>query len=183
MPGFSVCAYDLEMADLKANYGILLCGVVYNLDTGEISYHRLDESKNYKKEPWNDRELAVSIRDKLSEFDIMVGYNSVMFDVKFLNTRLLYHKEKLLPGRPTLRHIDLLFRVKNHLLLHSSSLDSLATFLEFDHQKTRISGGLWSRAMAGDRTALDYIVEHCRLDVLVLVDAWPYLKQFVREIR
>lgn len=182
MGGLSVCAYDLETSNLNANFGIVLCGVIRDLNTGEETIIRWDELRD-KRDPANDRRVCVGIRDKLSEFDIMVGYNSVLFDVRFLNTRLLSHREKMLPDRPVLKHIDLFFRAKYNLRLHSASLDAVAKFLHLDNQKTLVDGGMWVRALTGDKKAMDYIVEHCILDVRVLGEAFDLLKQFVREIR
>lgn len=170
--------FDLETTNLNANYGRLLCGCVkpYGQDA---KVFRCDMSPSYKKEPWNDRVVAMKIRDALEGSYQIYAYNSVMFDVKFLNTRLMKHGERVLQ---TPMHKDLLFTAKRAFALSDNRLATIEEFLNLAHQKTRLDPEIWVRATAGDTKSLDYIVDHCEKDCQVLEDLFEKLIPFIGQI-
>ena len=170
--------FDLEMSGLNADYARILCACVkpYNMPA---EVYRFDETKVAKKEPWNDREVAVWIRDALEGTYQIYGYNSVQFDLKFLNSRLLKHRER--PLKQPL-HKDLLYVAKNTFCLSSNRLATVQEFLGLETEKTRIDGEHWNRATAGHKPSMDYIVEHCQRDVGVLEELFEMLVPFIGVI-
>lgn len=183
---FSVGIFDIETSNLNADYGIILCGVIYDITTDKMNIIRWDKTEAYKKGIYHeDREVVVKIRDELEKYDIIIGYNSTKFDIPFLRTRLLKYRERLLES---VRHIDLYWIARYRLKLHDNKLDTIAKFAKTEHQKTEVDGDKWIEALvyAGTKKgikAMDYIVEHCILDCRVLAQVFGELKDLIGNIK
>jgi uncharacterized protein YprB with RNaseH-like and TPR domain len=173
-----VALFDLEMSNLNADYGMILCAVIkeYNQEPVVI---RCDDMPSFAKCPWSDTQLARRIRDELEKFDIIVSWNGVRFDIPFLNARLM--QARAVPMK-RVKHIDLLYQARFKFKLSSNSLANVQEFLRLKHQKTAIQGNNWTKAMRGNRAAMDYIVKHCILDVRVLEETYDKMKGLVNVI-
>ena len=174
MPAF----FDLEMTNLHANYGRLICGCIRPYG-GPTTIIRIDETVGGSAVVWDDRETAVALRDELEKNYQVYGYNTVMFDIKFLNSRLMKHGERVLR---TPLHKDLLFMAKKAFALSDNRLLTVQEFLGLDSKKTRLDPEMWIRASAGDSAAIDYVVEHCVADVAVLEEVFTYLAPYITDI-
>jgi len=75
--------------------------------------------------------------------------------------------------------VDLYYVARHRLKLHSNRLAVVAETLFGESEKTRVVGPIWTRAVAGDKEAMDYIVEHCIIDVDVLEQVFERLRGFV----
>lgn len=183
---FKVAVFDIETSNLNADFGIVLCGVVYDITGDRMNIVRWDETSDYKNGVYaSDREVVVKLRDLIENFDIIVGYNSLRFDIPFLRARLLSYNERLIES---VRHIDLYHYVKFKLKLHDHKLDTLAKFSKTQYQKTEVDGIRWVEALvyAGTkrgRQAMNYIVEHCVLDCRVLAEAFGKIKDLIGNIK
>jgi uncharacterized protein YprB with RNaseH-like and TPR domain len=163
---FEPAYFDIETTNLKANFGRILCASVADM-FGNVRTFRIDDPPYQRERRRDDIGVAVALRDYLEEFDFIVGWYSKMFDVPYLNTRLLLGNER--PLRQDMKHVDAIWKAKKgSLALHSARLDALAKTLRLDVQKSVLDPEIWQDAADGDRDAMDYIVKHCELDVLIL---------------
>ena len=177
-----VALFDLEMSNLNADYGMILCAVVQEYNEQVIvepTIIRCDEMASFEKYPWSDTQLAKAIKKELEQYDIIVGWNSVRFDIPFLNARLM--QAEATPVK-RIKHIDLLYQARFKFKLSSNSLENVQEFFNLRHRKTRIQGRNWTKAMRGDKAAMDYIVNHCILDVQVLEEVYEKMKSLVNVI-
>jgi len=173
--GFDIGYFDLEATGLNGSFGRLHCGSCAHVD-GTIWTARIDDPKyQNKRQKSDDGKLAVAIRDHLETHDILISWNGKRsystqgrggFDVPMLNARLINIRERLLDRY--IEHIDLLKEARKHLQLAQYRLASVQTFLELQEEKSAITPRVWQKALDHDRDALDYIVDHCERDVLVL---------------
>ena len=170
--------FDFEMTNLNADFGRILCGSFKSYGQPSHTY-RIDETPGGKKEPWNDRDLCIQLRDAIEESWMILSYNGVMFDIKYLNSRLLKHRERVIQ-KPL--HRDMYFVAKTVFAISSNRLASVQEFLGLDTTKTRLDPAMWNRAAAGDKLALNYVVEHCEADVAVLEEVFEHLIPFIKEI-
>lgn len=178
--GFNIAFVDLETTNLKANFGRILCGSVAN-NAGEVVTFRIDEEPWKRERRRDDVALAASLRDYLEQFDILVGWNSKMFDVPYLNTRLLIGNER--PLRMDIMHVDPMYKAgRGSLALHSRRLDAVAKTWRLPVQKTGLDPEIWNDAADGDKDAMDYVVEHCEADVLVLRMVFHILKPLIKIV-
>jgi uncharacterized protein YprB with RNaseH-like and TPR domain len=173
-----VALFDLEMSNLNADYGMVLCAVVKPYKE-EPTIIRCDDMPSFAKYPWLDTQLAKRIRDELEQYDIIVSWNGVRFDIPFLNARLM--QAGATPMK-RVKHIDLLYQARFKFKLSSNSLANVQEFLHLKHHKTAIQGNNWTKAMRGSRSSMDYIVKHCVLDVQVLEETYDKMKGLVNVI-
>lgn len=172
---FEPAYFDIETTNLKANFGRILCASVADMH-GNVKTFRIDEDPWKRPRRRDDVAVAVALRDYLEQFDFIVGWYSKMFDVPYLNTRLFIAGER--PLRSDLKHVDAIWKAKKgNLALHSARLDALAKTLRLDVQKSGLDPDIWNDAADGEKYAMDYVVEHCELDVLVLRKVFYAMKQ------
>jgi uncharacterized protein YprB with RNaseH-like and TPR domain len=124
----------------------------------------------------DDHQAVVETRDYLESLDYVYTYYGTGFDIPFINTRLIVHNERPIDR---LRHIDLYYVARHRLKLHSNRLAVVAETLFGESDKTRVIGPIWTRALAGNKEALTYIVEHCEIDTEVLERVFDRLRGFV----
>ena len=182
---FHIAFFDFETTDLKANFGRLLCLSVAN-DRGEVITIRADEPRFVGRSRRDDSRLAVAARDLLESYDILVGWNSKRFDLRFLNGRLMLAQgddgSPERPMRADIMHVDNLYTSRYYAAWHSHRLDAIAKTLRTPHQKTDILPDVWQAAIEGEQWAMDYIVEHCEHDVLVLRDVFERYRRHIRIV-
>ena len=173
-----VSCFDLETSSLKANFGVVLCGVIKPIG-GKRAVLRLDD---YTDKWSDDKELVRDLIADLSQPLVLVAHNGVRFDRPFLNARAT--RWSLAPLDPRGRIIDPVVVARRHFAMSWNGLESLSVFLQTRHRKSPVDGGLWLRAILDhDRAAMDEIVQHCVNDVLVLEEVVTQLKGYIGKIQ
>ena len=130
------------------------------------------EFDGWSKDRHDDSALVSVIYDVLHDADAIVTHNGKHFDLKVLNTRLMYHGYPPLPAG--IKHIDTR-QVLKKLSLYSNSLDNAAKFFGLDN---KIHWGnkweTWYRFAFGLDTAKDrkQMDEYCKMDVEVLAQLY-----------
>ena len=174
-----VLFFDIESTHLKANFGYCICfGYKYLGDKKPRVLSITDHPGT--KGVTDDSKLMVRVHDLLSNHaDIIVSYYGKEFDRKFLNTRMMMAG---LPPLPPLsyEHVDLYYTARHNLALHSNRLASVAEAVGCPFKKTDLKPMLWVAAMAGDKAARQYIIEHCARDVDVLEYCYKKLRPYIR---
>lgn len=174
-----VLFFDTESTDLAASWGRLLCASFATLD-GEVYTIR---TKGRTKV--DDSRIAVGVRKELESADIIVGWNSKLHDVPLVNARLSKHGERAIHigEKHGGTHIDLMWYASGaSMKIGGRSLKTVSGFFDVKHRKTPLDGETWQLAGAGDKAALDMVVDHCEADVLVLRDLWPHLAPYVKNM-
>ena len=110
--------WDIESSDLKADFGIMLAFGYKFLGEEEAHVITISDLKLFKKDRTDDSELVRLAYDILCSADMWCTYYGSRFDIKFIQSRLLYHKVGILPPIP---HVDLYDQAKK-LSLHSYRL-------------------------------------------------------------
>ena len=173
--GMQTAFFDLETTNLNGMMGRILAACSVD-QFGIMTTLRGDKFPTTSE--IDDRLLAVTIRDILEEQDVIVGWNSKLFDVPMLNARLMRWGER--PLRKDLKHIDLMYYARGQFMrIGSSKLDNVQKFFRSPNSKTPLDWDTWSLAGAGNKEALDRVVEHCEADCLVLRDVFAHLKQHI----
>lgn len=145
---------------------------------------RVFRLSNYDERRWDDRDLAVRVRDTLAEYDLIVTWNGVRFDIPALNTRLhRWGEQEFIPKR----HKDLMYTARYKLRLANATQDNVATFYripqKFGVSKTPMRPEQWTMALGGHRPSFEYIVRHCANDVKVLAALWHEMLPIAGEIK
>ena len=168
-----LCTWVLETSDFKPNRAILLCAGIKEIgkDATMIFNKRLPST--------NDKDIVIETRDELEKYDLLIGFYTLGFDLKFLNSRLMYWNKRPLDRR---LHLDV-YRVAKTLFNTSSrSLGALTQFLNIPG-KNHVDFTFWQSAvMEGDKKAMKYIIEHCRLDLEILEQLHNRIKRQIKSI-
>jgi uncharacterized protein YprB with RNaseH-like and TPR domain len=173
----SVVCWDLECSDLSGMIGRILCSSFKPLD-GDVYTLRGDRKPYRNGDIADDSALAISIRDELEKYDILVTWNGKLFDAKFLAARLF--KAGARPRRKQI-HVDGMWIVRSNFRM-SSKLDNVQKFLDLPQAKSPITWDDWARAGAWNKQAMDYVVDHCERDVEVLEGVYKRLQPYVSRL-
>lgn len=172
--------FDIETTDLKGLMGRILCCSFLDGLTGEVKTFRADERPWKGRTKIDDSKLAVAIRDELEKYKLIVGHNSKLFDLPFINARLAKAGER--PVRVGW-HLDTRWFLNSaSMRIGSAKLDNAAKFFDLGEQKTPISWEQWQLAAAGDGVAMDEVVEHCEADVRTLAELVPHVLPYVSNL-
>lgn len=169
--------FDIEASNLKSDFGIIL--------TYAIKAHNED---TIYQQTITKRDLSTCLDEKvvrqcvndLQKFDRVCTWYGANFDMKFLRSRALALGIDF-PEYGSILHNDIYYIAKNKLCLSSNRLDNVSRALFGDTVKTRIVPEKWIKALMGDKDALAYIAEHCRLDVIELEKVYNALCKFSRK--
>lgn len=169
--GFSMGFFDIETT--FSTQPIVLYAAIAD-QWGNIFQFRKGEDIT------NDKALVEAYANALRGYDILLGWNSKLFDVPVLNGRLAFHG---LPPVEPQRHIDLMWYASGGAMrIGRRSLQSVSEYFDVPNRKTPLSVRTWDKAMAGDEEAYEKIIEHCDADVLVTRDVFPVLKPHIKNI-
>lgn len=165
--------FDLETFDLAADFGLIMVGCIKERGNPDIVTFSAHGDRD-------EKECIVAIRDELEKADYVSTYYGTGFDLPYLNTRLLLNGERPLHQ---IRHVDVYYTARFKLKLNRNRLQNLeeAFFGDEDGEelKTRIKPGIWRRALQGSQADLDYIIHHCKNDVILLENVFDKLKGFI----
>lgn len=172
--------FDIETTDLKGLMGRILCCSFLDGITGEVKTFRSDEKPWRGRSKIDDSKLAVAIREELEKYTLIVGHNSKLFDVPFVNARLAKAGER--PIRVQW-HLDTRWYLNSaSMRVGSAKLENAQKFFELGEAKTPISWEQWQLAATLDKQAMDEVVVHCEQDVKVLAELVPHILPYVSNL-
>lgn len=165
----SLAFVDIEASNLKADFGTV---VVVSIKPYK------GKTKTFFAKPGNDKRLMQEVREELNKYPVWVTFYGKLFDVPFMNSRLLVH------GMPPLdkkHHIDLYWVIKGQTALSRRNQGHLLSWLESKQSKMSVSPNVWAN-MAQSDTALPTLVKRCESDVAGLQSLYDKTKHLIREI-
>jgi uncharacterized protein YprB with RNaseH-like and TPR domain len=184
--GHKIVGFDLECTSLKPNVGRIICCSFKPLSGGVYTFGALDR-RFRKPDVYDDGALAKAIRDELEKYDLIMGWNSKNFDVKFLNSRLLRAGHRTKTAQ---HHVDGMWSFRSKASAWSK-LDTVHKFLPTERsvEKTSVEWEKWMRVLGWDKklreSAMASIVDHCEKDVIVLEEVFQALvhADVIRSLR
>ena len=176
-----IVAFDIESSSLDADWGRVLCASFCPIkEEGKTEQPYTLVRPVRTKDPLDDSALIRSIRDELLKYNLIVTWYGKIFDVPFINARLLKHS---LGDYVPQMHLDACwYAAGTGMKLGSKRLDNVAKYFKTEHQKVDVEPEDWQRARYGDAEALQRVVEHCEADVQILSEVYWRLLPRVRNI-
>jgi len=166
------CYWDIECSHLKANFAVMLSAAIKPAG-GNV------EVFSDGRKGSNDKQLCNTIARRLEDFDILIGYYSLGFDLPMLNARLIKWGLRPLDER---FHIDVYRVVKKNINTHSRRLQVVSHFFGIEG-KDAVDPEAWVQAAYdGDLKAMRKIIEHNKQDVIVLEKTFEKIKHKMRSI-
>lgn len=136
-----------------------------------------------EKNPRNDKKIVQGIRDLLDEADIIIGQNSIAFDIPKINARIFKHKI----ARPSsFRQIDTMRLAKKYFKFTSNKLEYLTREFCEDVQKSdhkKFPGhSLWVECLKGNLEAWKEMESYNVTDILGTEELYNRLKVWDKSI-
>lgn len=168
-----ILIWDLECSDLNADIGhIISIGYMF---LGDKKPTVISILQHPGKALNDDSQLIKAFEDVYNSAEVTVAHFGGFFDLPFLQTRRLIHGMQTLDRIPM---VDTWRIAKKRLRFGSNRLERILEVLGCPYQKTPVKLSVWALARCGDKKAISYVVEHNRLDVLVLDWVYRKLKPF-----
>lgn len=176
----NLATVDHECSTLKADQGFLLCSGIKPLGKAPyvITYHDTGFGKGRLD---LDKPLVQRIRDEMEKFDGWITWNGLLFDIPYLDDRLMLCGER--PRQPRFaRGLDMMWHAKiGKSTFQSAKLDWVAKTLGCPYVKTDLSMPRWKEAeaeviakFAHGHANYDYVITHCIHDIKI--EEWVYNK-------
>lgn len=125
----------------------------------------------------DDERICKSIWELVDEADIIIGHNSVRFDMKKLNARFMLNGMK--PPSPY-RNIDTLQSIRGAAAHTSNRLDYLGKMIRGEGKLENMKG-LWHRCFHGDPESLLQMEAYNREDVVLLEDVYLFIRPWIKS--
>lgn len=140
---------------------------------------RIDKTRQFRADRTDDSGLAAQVREYIMGLDVLVGFYSGPFDMRYVQGKLGLHQLPFLPtfGR---RHIDLYYSGKK-MKLTRGGLANTCEHLGIKGKKTYLDKKVWRRAGAGYSDAIDYVAAHNAADVKMTYELYKKLAPLVYQ--
>jgi uncharacterized protein YprB with RNaseH-like and TPR domain len=170
--------FDIETTGLKAHVGRMLWGSIAD-SWGNVTSWSIEDFPG--KTPIDDSELVNAYARELEKYDgEWVSWNGKLFDIPFMNARLLKGGKEIVRGDRV--HVDLMYYSKgSSARIGTSRLAGVQDFFKTGNSKTPLDFDTWNLAISGDHDAITNVGEHCEADCLVLRDVYEHLKPLIRN--
>lgn len=177
--GFNMAFYDIETDGLSAWNHEMTCASI--TDNFGKTYHRTKFDFE-QRSVLDDRGLVVWLRDELEKYDILVGWYGTMFDLPFMNAKLIEYGER--PIRDMM-YLDPCYKARGGrygIKVGSSKLKNVAKWLNTPNQKPDVEWSTFKLAAIGDADALEEVVLRCDADTKVMRDIFNHVKPMIRTL-
>lgn len=149
----------------------ILCAA-WTFDDDDTIYYS-DKLKFNKGVP-DDKAIVEDLAKAFEDVDILIHQNGDKFDLPWVNGRALYHG---IPRIAPVRTLDILKIARKTFNLNSYRLDYLGEYLGVGN-KIETSYGLWKDVMAGDKRALNQMIEYNQQDVHLLREVYKKIEPY-----
>lgn len=177
MVTFSWRMYDeLTSTEMIKDDWFILCWACKWLGEDKVYTNKLPDYKGYKYNPKNDKALLQDLRKFVDTADVIVAHNGRKFDVRKMNSRLLYNH---IPPPSPYKIVDTLEVAKNNFAFTSKKLGELGKFLKVGQKESTGGFELWKKCLNGNLEAWAKMEKYCAQDVVLLEKVYlkmlPYI--------
>lgn len=166
---------DIECTALDASYGRILC----------VCLKFCDEDKPVALVAPSLKDEKGMLKDLVKEWeevDVVVTWNGKMFDIPYINARLLHYGLRPLVQK---MHIDLRWQSAK-LRTRGNSLESASKDARTKTSKHAVTAEGWVLAAQGEpeerKKFLNEIVKHCKHDVIVTEQMLRHFRFLITQI-
>jgi hypothetical protein len=125
----------------------------------------------------DDSRIARELWKLFDQADVLIGHNILGFDLPKAQTRFLLNK--LAPPAP-FRVIDTLKVAQQNFRFASNKLDYIGQLIR-NKGKIHTEYQLWLRCLEGDAKSLNDMLVYNREDVLLLEEAYVFLRPYIKN--
>ncbi len=136
-----------------------------NVVYGALNYEEVKEEDDYR--------IVKELYDLLNRTDIVVAHNGKAFDVKVINTRLVYHGFN--PPAPY-KVIDTLLLARRAFKFPSNKLDSLCRYMGLPAKSEHEGFNMWKGYLHGDQECMEKMLMYNINDTIILEQLYMKLR-------
>ena len=166
----AIAFVDIEASNLKADFGTVVVVSIKPYGLPPVTF---------SAKPGRDKALLKQVAAELAKYPVWVTFYGKMFDIPFINSRLLVNEMSPLPKH---HHIDMYWIVKLQTALSRRNQAHLLEWLETPQKKMSVSPNVWANMPAEPEASLAVLVERCESDVSGLEALYNRTKHLIREI-
>jgi uncharacterized protein YprB with RNaseH-like and TPR domain len=172
-----ILLWDIEVADLKADRGHILCIAYKWLGRDTVYTISIENSPTWPKKLRDDSWVLKEFKEVFEEADNQITWYGKRFDEPFLRARLAFHNIGTIPH---VHHTDLWEPCRKEFCIGRNSLDVAARFLRVENQKLHLPLDTFTEAAYGNVSALRNVVRRCAGDVQTLEDIYMKMRSLIR---
>ena len=132
-----------------------------------------DASWLHGKNPREDKGCCKTLSKMLTKADIVVAHNGDKFDIKKVNTRLLFNN---LPEPTPFKSIDTLKIAKSRFSITSNRLDYIGEYLKIGRKVKHEGQELWNKVLVRDTVAQSNMIKYNVGDIVLLEQVYLKLR-------
>jgi uncharacterized protein YprB with RNaseH-like and TPR domain len=173
--------FDIETTGFKADWDWMLTYAILDDKTDKV-YSNLIKVKDLRNEKIMDSVVVSHCVEDMQNFDILIGFYTTRFDLPFVRTRAVVFNLDF-PGYDELLTKDVYYTVRNKFSLGSNRLQNACKILLGNSDKTGLDRKIWQTAQrCGNKDSLNYIQEHCIIDVKELKKLYHKVHPFHKAV-
>ena len=165
----AIAFLDIEASNLKADFGTV---VVVSIKPYK------EKPVTFTARPGRDKQLLRDVATELAKYQVWVTFYGKMFDVPFINSRMLVNG---LPPLDKKHHVDMYWVIKCQTALSRRNQAHLLEWLGTPEKKMSVSSNTWAE-LADKPANLAVLAERCESDVTGLEAMYDKCKHLIREI-
>lgn len=162
---------DIEAANLNADFGTVVVVSIKPYKKPPVTL---------KARPGRDKKLVKDVREVMEDYPLWVTFYGKMFDIPFLNSRLLLNG---LPPLPKHHHVDLYWTVRNGTHLSRRNQGHILSWLGTPEEKMSVSPNVWAELASDYDKNIKTLVKRCESDVVGLEAMYEKVKHIIGEIQ
>lgn len=163
---------NISIEQIKNDW-FILCWSAKWLNDNEVIGERVTGREAKKN---NDKGIMKTLWKLMDEADVVIGHNGDDFDIPKIRTRFILNG---LPPTSPFRSIDTVKIARKQFSFTHNKLDYLAQQFGLD-RKLKTDFSLWEKCVKGDDSALQYMLDYNKKDVLILEEVYLKLRGWTK---
>ncbi len=147
-------------------------------DQSRVKTYTLPDYPGYRRNPYNDKQLARELWKIMDSADIIVAHNGDAFDIKKAAARFIVHG---LPPPADYKSIDTLKIARKNFKFDSNKLDNICRYLGLGRKLPHTGAHLWRSCLAGDMKAWGLMRRYNAQDVSLLQAVYERVKPWAKN--
>ena len=166
----SIAFVDIEAANLNADFGTIVTTSIKPYKKPPITF---------SARPGRDKKLLQNVHELMIQYPLWVTFYGKLFDIPFINTRLLVNGLMPLPKN---HHLDLYWTVRSGLHLSRRNQGHILNWLGTPEEKMNVGPAVWATLASDYEVNSKILVDRCESDVIGLEAMYEKVKHIVGEI-